>query len=109
MIVSVKRIGGLLALVLGLSACSTIELPSANLYVTLPASGNGFGVNILTNKEVEIPAKEWKQISRRGVILLSEDWAKIKLSLLKACLENTCRQSVGALDGLFYAIDDALK
>lgn len=91
------------------TGCATVELPDAYLYVTLPASGNGFGVNTLTGNEIEIPASKWQKMSRRGVILLPEDWAKIKLSLLKACIQNECKQSVGALDGLFYAIDDALK
>lgn len=98
-----------LLLVFALSGCASVEIPDIYTYVTLPASGNGFGVSSLGKPEREIPAEQWRTMSRRGVILLSEDWAKLKLSILKACIANECKQSVGALDGLFYAIDDALK
>jgi len=92
-----------------LSACASVKIPDIYTYVTLPASGNGFGVSSLGKPDKEIPANDWKKISRKGVILLAEDWAKIKKELSSACIKHECDQAIGALDGLFYAIDDALK
>lgn len=92
-----------------LSACASVEIPDIYTYVTLPASGNGFGVSSVGKPEKEIPAAQWRTMSRKGVILLSEDWAKLKLTILKNCMANECKQTVGALDGLFQSMDDALK
>lgn len=86
-----------------------MEIPDINAYVTLPASEDGYGVSTLSRKEVRIPKAQWEQKRKRGIILFSEDWAKLKFTLLKNCVANQCKQTVGALDGLFYSIDDALK
>ena len=91
------------------SACASVELPDIKAYVTLPASEDGYGVSTLSRKEVRIPKAEWEQKRKRGIILFSEDWAKLKFTLLKNCMAAQCKQTVGALDGLFYSIDDALK
>lgn len=92
-----------------LSACANVKIPDIYTYVTLPASGNGFGVSSIGKPDKEIPAKEWKLMVRRGVILMPDDWAAIKKELSKSCIQQQCDQAIGALDGLFYALDDALK
>ncbi len=93
-----------------ISACAgTFELPDVSPGITLPASGDGFQRSTLTGKEIRTPAPEWREKTKRGIILFSDDWAKLKYTLLKNCITNECKQSVGALDGLFYAIDGALK
>lgn len=86
-----------------------MEIPDINAYVTLPASEDGYGVSTLSRKEVRIPKAQWEQKRKRGIILFSEDWAKLKFTLLKSCISNACTQSVGKLDSLFYTIDEALK
>lgn len=86
-----------------------VEIPDITPRITLPASGDGFGITTVTRKESRIPKEKWAEMQKRGIILLSDDWAKLKFTLLKNCLTNECKQTVGALDGLFYAIDDALK
>lgn len=91
------------------SACASVELPDIKAYVTLPASEDGYGVSTLSRKEVRIPKAEWEQKRKRGIILFSEDWEKLKFTLIKNCVALQCKQTVGALDGLFYSIDDALK
>lgn len=86
-----------------------MEIPDITPHITLPASGDGYGITTVSHKEVRIPKTEWDDMRKRGIILLSDDWAKLKYTLLKNCLSNDCKQTVGALDGLFYAIDDALN
>lgn len=92
-----------------LTSCATTEIPEFNTYVTLPASGDGYGIGSNSHKEVRIPKDQWDKKKRAGIVLLAEDYAKIRYSLLKNCIMNTCKQTVGALDGLFDAIDQALK
>ncbi len=88
--------------------CATVEIPNIKTYVTLPYSGDGHSIETLTHKEDRIPKAEWEEKRKRGIILFSEDWQKLKFTLLKNCEMNECKQSVGALDGLFQALDDAL-
>lgn len=102
------KLSGLCAVLL-ISACASVEIPDINAYVTLPASEDGYGISTLSRKETRVPRAEWEQKRKRGIILFSEDWEKLKFTLLKNCVANQCRQTVGALDGLFYSIDDALK
>ena len=92
-----------------ISACASVELPDIKAYVTLPASEDGYGISTISRKEVRIPRAEWDQKRKRGIILFSEDWEKLKFTLIKNCVALQCKQTVGALDGLFYSIDDALR
>ena len=91
-----------------LSGCATIEVPDFYAYVELPASKDGFGIKTVSRTENTIPASEWKEKRRRGIIIFSEDWLILKRTIRKNCITNKCKQAIGALDGLFYAIDDAL-
>ncbi len=90
-------------------SCSTIEIPDIHPGITLPASGDGYQIGTVSHDEIRTPADQWHEKTKRGIILFSDDWAKLKFTLLKNCLANDCKQSVGALDNLFYAIDNALK
>ncbi len=92
-----------------ISACATVEIPDFNAYVTLPASGDGFSVSTVSRQERRIPRQEWDLIRRKGIVLLSEDWIKLKYTILKSCLSMKCKQSVGSLDALFESLDKALK
>lgn len=91
------------------SGCATVEVPDFHAYVTLPASGDGFGVKTVSKTEKVIPAKEWEEVRKRGIVILSEDWKILKRTVRKNCITNKCEQAVGALDGLFLALDHALK
>lgn len=86
-----------------------VEIPDISPGVTLPASGDGYQIGTLSQKETRIPKAEWDEKRKRGIILFSDDWAKLKFTLLKNCISNPCKQTVGALDDLFIAIDDAIK
>jgi hypothetical protein len=92
-----------------LSGCATVEIPDLNPGITLPASGNGYRYTTLSNKETTIPKVKWDEERKKGIILFADDWAKLKIVLLKNCLSNRCKSTAGALDSLFYSIDDALK
>jgi hypothetical protein len=91
--------------------CASVEIPDLRPHVTLPGTQNGFWVSTLEEKEGEIKAEAWKKYLEENahVILFSEDWAKLRFTLLKNCLTMDCKQSVGMLDDLFKMVDDGLK
>jgi hypothetical protein len=98
--------------VLFLTGCTTFknEIPDFKAHITLPASGDGYWVKTVSPDEGRIPKEEWAIKSRRGIIILSEDWAILRFTLLKNCLNNTsCETVIGTFDNLFKTIDDALK
>lgn len=93
-----------------LTGCATVKIPDFKAHITLPASGDGYWVKTVTPEEGRIPKDQWAQKAKRGIVLLSEDWAILRNTLLENCLSNaSCKQVVGTFDSLFYALDDALK
>lgn len=104
-----KKLFASLLICLATSSCAHVEIPDIAPGVTLPGNGTGFQRTTITDVEIETPAHIWKEKIKRGIILFSDDWAKLKKTLLKNCLSNQCKSTVGALDGLFYTIDDALN
>lgn len=96
-------------LLLSCSSCATVDMPNFRAFVTLPASGDGFGVYTVSKQEVEIPATEWEEVRKRGIVILPEDWKILKRTVRKNCITNKCKEAVGYLDGLFHAIDHALQ
>lgn len=92
-----------------LASCAQIQIPELHPAITLPASGDGFLVDTVTGESQTIPAAEWQKKLPRGIILFSDDWEKLKTTLLTNCMENSCKQAVGVLDTLFQTIDKALK
>lgn len=94
---------------LATSSCATVDIPDLNPGVTLPYFKEGYRYTTLSNVETTVPAAEWNMIVARSIVLTAEDWQKLKFVLLKNCLTNKCKATAGALDSLFYAIDDALK
>lgn len=99
----------LIALSFVLQACATVEIPDFKAHITLPASGDGYYVNTVSDKEGRIPREEWETLRKRGIVLLSDDWAILRYTILKNCLSNECKDTVGVFDDLFYTIDEALK
>jgi hypothetical protein len=74
----------------------------------LPASEGCFGLNVITGVEIEIPKDQCDYMVRRAIFLTSEDWAKLRYSILKNCHVSQCKQFVGAFDELFLGLDSAL-
>ena len=98
-----------LFLLLLLTACSTVKIPDFKAHVTLPASGDGYWVNTVSDGKGRIPKEEWDVKKKRGIVLLSEDWAILRNVVIENCLSHECKDTVGAFDDLFYSLDEALK
>lgn len=105
----IKSKGLLVVSFLLFSGCATVEVPNFKAWVELPASKEGFAVETVTKKEHSMPATEWAEKKKRAIHIFSEDWLILKRTIRKNCITNKCKQAVGALDGLFLAIDDALR
>jgi hypothetical protein len=100
----------ILPLILFFSGCATVQIPDFRAHITLPASGDGYYVNTISKQEGRIPKLEWDEKKKRGIVLLSEDWAKLKMVVIKNCLNNrSCKDTVGVFDDLFKTIDAALE
>lgn len=77
--------------------------------ITLPASGDCYGVSVLSHVKTRLPKNECEEIKKRGVVLTSDDWQKQRFSIQKNCQMNQCKQLIGAFDELFLTIDTALQ
>lgn len=97
-------------ILIAISSCSsTIEIPDFKAYATLPASGDGYWVKTVSNDEGRIPKELWSIYSKRGIVLMPEDWEILRYAIIKNCLSNDCKDSVGIFDDLFLTLDSALK
>lgn len=94
---------------LALAACASVQIPDFKAHITLPASGDGYYVKTVSPDEGLVPKAQWEIMRKRGIVILSEDWAILRYTLLKNCLTMECKQAVGAFDGLFESLDNALK
>ena len=96
-------------LLLALSSCANYKIADIRPTVTLPASKDCFGITIITLKEFEMPKAECDEFKKRAVFLSSEDWKKLKVSILENCQLQQCKQLVGVFDSIFLTIDEALQ
>jgi hypothetical protein len=94
---------------LAISGCASIEIPDIRPHITLPASGDGYSISTVSHEKTRIPKLEWDEKKKRGIVIFSEDWQKLRFTLLKNCLTNQCKTAVGRLDELFLTIDNALQ
>lgn len=91
------------------SGCATYQVPDFKAYLTLPASEDGFGISTISRKEVRIPKAQWNELKKRGIVLLSEDYAVLKKSIRQNCSMRQCTQLIGYFDELFLTLDGALN
>lgn len=89
--------------------CSTVRIPDFKAHITLPASGDGYWVKTISPEEGRIPKAEWDIKRKSGIVILSEDWQVLRFTLIKNCLSNQCKDTVGIFDDLFETLDSALK
>lgn len=89
--------------------CASVEIPDFKAHITLPASGDGYYVKTVSEDEGRVPKVEWDKMRKRGIVILSDDWAILRYTILKNCLTMECKQAVGTFDKLFFTIDEALK
>jgi len=99
----------ILFLVSFFTACASITIPDFKAHITLPASGDGYYVKTVSTDEGRIPKEKWDIMRKRGIVILSEDWAIFRFTILKNCLTVPCKNAVGTFDNLFYALDSGLK
>ena len=88
--------------------CAAVQIPDFKAHITLPASGDGYYVKTVSKDEGRVPKEEWEQKRKRGIVILSEDWAILRYTILKNCLTMECKNAVGTFDNLFSTIDSAL-
>lgn len=98
----------LVIMLLFLTGCASVQVPDFKAHITLPASGDGYWVKTVSDEEGRIPKEKWDITRKRGIVLLSEDWAILRNTVLKNCLTNECKDTVGIFDELFYTIDSSL-
>lgn len=91
------------------SACASVEVPKFRAFITLPASEDGYGRNVVTKEKFRIPRTEWEPMKKHGIIILSDDWKILRASIQKNCTNFKCKEMVGAFDDLFLTIDKALQ
>lgn len=106
-----KPLASLLLLV-NLSACSGLKKVSDfQVNVTLPASGDCMGFNIISGKEQRLPAdsKECQDKKRRSVWLDSENYKILRTDILKGCQLDACTQFTGRFDQLFLMLDQTAQ
>lgn len=96
-------------LLLSAGCTSAVEIPDFKAHITLPASEDGYWVKTVSSEEGRVPKEEWALMRKRGIIILPEDWAILRKTIIKNCLTMECKQAVGTFDGLFYSIDGALE
>lgn len=77
--------------------------------VQLPASGDCYGINVLSKKETRYPKNQCQEMVKRAIILTSENYKMIRGDIQTNCQEFQCTQITGAFDNLFIAIDKALQ
>lgn len=105
----IPNISLILFLTIGMVGCAGVTIPDFKAHVTLPASGDGYWVKTVSEDEGRIPKKEWDVLKKRGITILSEDWAIFRNTTLKNCLTNECKDVIGIFDQLFYSLDSALQ
>lgn len=79
--------------------------------VTLPASLDCYGFNVLSGKEERLPADSPACINKKlhSIWLDSENWKILRKDIERNCQYNQCKQITGAFDELFLKIDDGLR
>lgn len=108
MIQLLKRCGSLSLFSLSLS-CAQMQISDFQVFVALPASGDCFGIRVLSKKEVRLKRSECEDLVKRGLILTSENWRLIRGDIQTNCQNSQCLQLTGRFDNLFIAIDKGLQ
>lgn len=95
----------MILLTLSLTGCASIAIPDLHPEITLPGSLDCYSKSTLSRETYRIPASRCAERSKLAIKLYSNDWQILRVALLKNCLTNQCKQSVGALDELFEVLD----
>ena len=94
-----------------LASCQTVEIPDFRPDVVLPASGDCYGITVVTGKKRRIAKDdpECIKLKRTSILLAPDQYAIIKKSYYKMCITMDCKQAVKVMDDLFLTIDKAAQ
>lgn len=86
-----------------------MEVADFQVGITLPASEDCYGVNVISGKEERLPRLQCIEKRKRSVFLDSANYKLLKETIQRNCQQFQCTQIIGAFDGLFISIDQALQ
>src|SRR5688500_14632786 len=92
-----------------LTSCATQQTSDFEVMIKLPASGDCFGLRVMSGKETRYPREACEAIIKRAVFLTSANWNMLRGDIQTNCQFQQCKQITGAFDGLFLSIDQALQ
>lgn len=108
---SLKQLASSFVLATVLSGCASFRASDWRADITLPASEDCFGINVMSGKETRIPADDPQCIrdKQTSIRLTSENWKILRKDIQKNCQFAQCKQITGAFDELFLTIDASLQ
>lgn len=94
-----------------LSGCQNMTVDDFRVDVTLPASEDCYGFNVISGKETRLAAEDPKCIEQKAksVRLDYENWKRLRRNIEVNCQFEQCTQIKGAFDELFFRIDQGLQ
>lgn len=97
------------AALISLSACASMQIQDIRPTVRLPASGDCYGVTVLSHMSYRTPKRQCDDFMKRAICLSQADWQKQRYDVQKNCQLASCKQLIGAFDNLFLTLDAAAK
>lgn len=86
-----------------------MEIADFRPHIKLPYSGECYGINVLSHKEIRLTKPQCDHLIQRAIFLDSANYKLLRTSIERNCQQFQCQQIIGAFDGLFLAIDKALQ
>ena len=108
---SLKLLAVLLLSVVASSGCQHYAVSDWQANITLPASEDCYGFNVVSGKETRLPADSETCIKKkaRAIWLDSENYKILRRDIQNNCQLAQCKQITGAFDALFLTLDAALE
>lgn len=104
-----SKLCAILGVSLAIINCSTFRTSDFEIMVQLPASGNCFGLRVMSGQETRYPKEQCIEIMKRAIFMTSPNWRMLRGDIQTNCQYAQCKQISGAFDGLFLTIDQALQ
>jgi hypothetical protein len=84
-----------------------VELPYDEVTKTSP--GGGYCRKVISKEERFIPREKWVKERRAGILILPDEYAKLKNKHYKDCFTFECKQSLDSVSETFIGLDKTLK
>lgn len=103
---SLKLLVSLLSLVATISGCGSMSVSDWQATITLPASKDCYGFNVVSGKEQRWAANDPVCIRKkaRSIYLDYENYKILRRDIETNCQWEECTQIKGALDNLFFKL-----